>query len=156
MKKKLQELLDQEEELQFDSFNEDLAWTLGQRLVEKARSEELSITIDIRRGTHQLFHYSCPGTRPDNDFWVERKVALVQRFLHSSYYMGQLLKSRGQTIEEAFLLPEAEFAPHGGCFPIILKDSGMVGTLTISGLAQEEDHALAVESLRELLKTLQG
>ncbi len=39
---------------------------------------------------------------------------------------------------------EEEYAFHGGSFPIIVKGTGLVGTLTISGLAQELDHALAV------------
>lgn len=152
MKKILQELLQLEEELQFDQFDEGHAWELGKLLVEKAQRENLSVTIDIRKGEHQLFHYSCAGTAPDNDAWVKRKVALVKRFLHSSFYMGQLLKSRGKSIEEAFLVSEKDYAAHGGCFPIILKGSGVIGTLTISGLAQEEDHRMAVQAIRDFLK----
>ena len=94
---------------------------------------------------------SRPGVSPDNDEWVKRKVRLVYRFAHSSFYMGQLLKSMGKSIEEAFLLPESEYAPHGGCFPILIKETGVVGTITVSGLAQEEDHRLVVEAIREYL-----
>jgi uncharacterized protein (UPF0303 family) len=65
--------------------------------------------------------------------------------------MGQFLKSRGASIEEAFLIPESDYAPHGGCFPVILKNTGMVGTITVSGLPQEEDHKLVVQVIREYL-----
>jgi uncharacterized protein (UPF0303 family) len=65
--------------------------------------------------------------------------------------MGQLLKSKGKRIEEAFLIPESEYAAHGGCFPIIVKDTGVIGTITISGLAQEDDHKLAVQAIRDFL-----
>jgi len=101
---------------------------------------------------HQLFHYSFPGTSPDNDEWVKRKINTVTRFGHSSFYMGQYLKSLGKTIEEVFLVPESLFAAHGGCFPIILKGSGVVGTITVSGLAQEEDHQLVVDVIEEYLQ----
>jgi uncharacterized protein (UPF0303 family) len=103
------------------------------------------------RGEHQVFHASLPGTSADNDEWVKRKVRLVYRFGHSSFYIGQLLKSKGKSIEEMFLIPESQYAPHGGCFPIIVKNTGMVGAITISGLPQEEDHKLVVRAIRDYL-----
>jgi uncharacterized protein (UPF0303 family) len=148
----LESLLKEEGELQFSSFNEETAWQIGNRLVERATRENLPVTIDITRGEQQLFHASRPGTSADNDEWVKRKVRLVYRFAHSSFYMGQLLKSIGSTIEEAFLVPESEYAPHGGCFPVIIKGTGMVGTITVSGLAQEDDHRLVVETIRAYLE----
>ena len=147
----LNTLLQQEQELQFAHFNESTAWQIGTQMVERAMRENLPVTIDITRGQHQLFHCSMPGTAADNDEWVKRKVRLVNRFGHSSFYMGQKLKQKGKTIEESYLISESEFAAHGGCFPIIIKGTGMVGTITVSGLPQEEDHKLVVESIREFL-----
>ena len=147
----LKQLLQEEQELQFTKFNEDVAWKLGCQLVELARSRNLPVTIDITRGTHQLFHAALRGTSPDNDEWVKRKVRLVYRFGHSSLYIGQSLKSKGKTIEQSYLVSESEYAPHGGCFPIIVKETGIVGTVTVSGLPQEEDHKLVVEAIRNYL-----
>ena len=147
----LKKLLDEEQELQFANFSEDTAWKLGGQLVELARSQNLSVTIDITRGTQQLFHASLKGTSADNDEWVKRKVRLVYRSGHSSFYIGQLLKSKGKTIEQAYLVSESDYAAHGGCFPIIVKDTGIVGTITVSGLPQEEDHKLVVQSIRDYL-----
>ena len=147
----LSQLLQLEQELQFAKFNETVAWQIGSQLVEQGRREKLPITIDITRGNHQLFHASLPGTSADNDEWVKRKVRLVYRFGHSSFYMGQLLKSKGKRIEEAYLISETEYAPHGGCFPVILKDTGVIGTITVSGLPQEEDHKLVVQTIRDFL-----
>src|SRR5829696_2447785 len=121
----LKQLLQEEHELQFTKFNEDTAWQIGSQLVEHAVKEGLPVTIDITRGGHQLFHASLRGTSPDNDEWVRRKVRLVYRFGHSSFYMGQLLKSKGKRLEEAYLLSESDYAPHGGSFPIIVKDTGV-------------------------------
>ena len=147
----LNQLLKEEQELQFTNFNEDTAWKLGTQLVETARSRELPVTVDITRGSHQLFHASLRGTSPDNDEWVKRKVRLVYRFGHSSFYIGQMLKSKGKTIEQTSLVPESEYAPHGGCFPIIVRDTGIVGTITVSGLPQEDDHKLVVEAIQNYL-----
>ncbi len=147
----LQQLLQEEQELQFTSFNEETAWQIGCQLVERAGNENLPVTVDVMRGEHQLFHASLRGTSSDNDEWVKRKVRLVYRFEHSSFYIGQLLKSKGKRIEEAYLISETEYAPHGGCFPVIVKDTGVVGTVTVSGLAQEEDHKLVVQVVRDYL-----
>ena len=147
----LKQLLQEEDELQFARFNESTAWQLGTQMMEHAMRENLSVTIDITRGQQQLFHASMPGTAADNDEWVKRKVRLVNRFGHSSFYMGQLLKHKGKTIEQSYLIPESEIAAHGGCFPIIVKGTGMVGTFTVSGLPQEEDHKLVVESIRAFI-----
>ena len=147
----LMQLLKEEQELQFTKFDEDVAWKLGSQLVETARSRKLPVTVDIMRGNHQLFHASLRGTSPDNDEWVKRKVRLVYRFGHSSFYMGQLLKSKGKSIERAYLVSESEFAPHGGCFPIIIKGTGIVGAITVSGLAQEDDHKLVVQAIKKFL-----
>src|SRR5215208_1829251 len=147
----LMQLLQEEQELQFIRFNEDTAWQVGCQLVERCVQGMLPVTIDIRRGEHQLFHASLRGTSPDNDEWIKRKARLVCRFGHSSFYMGQLLKSKGKRIEEAYLISERDYAPHGGCFPIIVKDTGVIGTITVSGLAQEDDHKLVVEAIRDYL-----
>lgn len=151
MEELLKNLLQEEQELQFTHFNESTAWKLGCQMVERAMRDNLPITVDITRGQHQLFHFSMPGTSADNDEWVKRKVQLVNRFGHSSFYMGQALKHKGKTIEQSYLIPESEFAAHGGCFPILIKGTGMVGTITVSGLPQEEDHKLVVESIREFI-----
>jgi len=147
----LKQLLQEEQELQFTKFDEDTAWQIGSQLVKHSLSNGLPVTIDITRGDHQLFHASLRGTSPDNDEWVKRKVRLVYRFGHSSFYTGQLLKSKGKRIEEAYLIPESEYAPHGGCFPVIVKDTGVIGTITVSGLSQEEDHKLVVQAIRDYL-----
>ena len=50
------------------------------------------------------------------------------------------------------MVSEAEYAPHGGCFPVFIKGSGLIGTITVSGLAQEDDHQLLVDVIRDYLK----
>lgn len=147
----LKRLLEEEQELQFTKFNETTAWQIGSQLVEQAMREKLPVSIDIKRGDHQIFHASLQGTSADNDEWIKRKARLVYRFGHSSFYMGQFLKSKGKRIEEVYLISESDYAAHGGCFPIIVKDMGMIGTITVSGLPQEEDHKLVVQTIRKYL-----
>src|SRR2546430_398052 len=114
----LTELLDQERRIQFREFSNEQALQIGMRLVEIAMSEGLTVTVDIARNGQQLFHCALAGTSSDNDEWIKRKNRVVNRFGHSSLYMGQLYRSQGTTIDQKHLLDPRDFAPHGGAFPI--------------------------------------
>ena len=149
----LKALLEQEATLQFAAFDDETAWELGASIVAEAKARDLPIAIDIRKGERQLFHASMPGASADNDKWIERKVRTVNRFGHSSFYIGRFLASQGKTLAEKYFISEQEFATAGGCFPIIVKGTGMVGTVAVSGLPQEEDHRLVTQRLAALIET---
>ena len=150
----LAELLRQEERLQFAEFTNDTAIAVGMRLVETARREGKGVTVDVCRNGQQLFHCALTGTSADNDAWIQRKNRVVNRFGHSSFYMGTYYRSKGTSIQDSALLDPTEYAPHGGAFPVIVKGVGAVGTITVSGLPQQEDHALVVRVIAEHLGVL--
>ena len=141
----------QEAELVLPSFTHEQAWSLGARLVELATERELPVTVDIRKGTQQVFHAARPGTTPDNDSWVERKVRVVYRFGASSYLVGLRARANGRDFNEDHGLAFQEYSAHGGAVPVRVAGVGIVGVVTVSGLAQQDDHALVVEALRELV-----
>ena len=141
------QLQEQEERLQFVRFTHTDAWNLGRSLVELAIERNLGVTIDITKGDQQLFHAALPGTTPDNDDWVARKTRTVRRFGHSSFLIGRTYAASDTDLNTATGLPVALYSDHGGCFPLFVRDVGPVGTVTVSGLPQEKDHALVVEAL---------
>jgi len=147
----LEELLSQEEELQFRAFRNDDALKLGMKLVDRARSEGKAVTVDICRNGQQLFHYALPGTSADNDAWIRRKNNVVNHYGHSSLFVGTQFRAQNKTFEQSSRLDISHYAAHGGAFPVIVRDVGVVGTVTVSGLPQEEDHSLVVQVLREYL-----
>src|SRR5690242_11663397 len=100
----LETLLEQEERLRFETFTNDTAYALGTRMVEVARAEGKAVTIDIRRNGQQLFHVALASTSADNDAWIQRKNRVVNRFGHSSFYVGRRYALRGTTIRESALL----------------------------------------------------
>ena len=145
------ELAAEEDQLQFTGFTNDDAWALGSALVATARDRGLPVAIDISRNGHQLFHAALTGATPDNDSWILRKTNVVNRFGHSSLYVGQQFRERGGTFEEQSGLDPQLFAAHGGGFPILVRGVGPVGVVVVSGLPQVEDHRMVVAALRTLL-----
>jgi len=137
----------QEAVLQFARFNEESAWQLGLRLRQFAVARKLTLVVDVRRFGQPLFYCALAGSSPDNAAGAQRKANTVARFHRSSYYMGLEQHLKGTTLAERFALPLSEFAAHGGSFPIALAGTGVVGSVTVSGLPQREDHQLVVEAL---------
>jgi uncharacterized protein (UPF0303 family) len=138
---------DQERRLTFTRFDHPDAWALGCLLVNLATSRDLPVAIDIRRGTHQLFHAALPGSTPDNDAWIDRKVRVVQRYGASSYLVGRRLAAKGQELDATMGVDPTHYAAHGGAFPIRIPHAGIIGVVTVSGLPQADDHALVVEAI---------
>lgn len=140
----------QEAELVFPAFDAETAWRLGLFLRGLAITRDHSIVIDIRRfgqPYQPLFYTALNGTTPDNARWVQRKSNVVARFHRSSYQLGLYLKHNNTTLAEKYSLSDADYATHGGSFPIHVAGAGIIGSVTVSGLPQREDHNLVVEAL---------
>ena len=142
---------EQERRLVFDRFDTDTAWELGGLLVGLARERSLPVAVDITRGAQQVFHAALSGTAAHNDVWIRRKVETVREFGSSSYLVGLRARAGGHVFEEAPWIDPMRLAGHGGAFPITVRGVGVVGTVTVSGLPQADDHALAVEALERFL-----
>jgi uncharacterized protein (UPF0303 family) len=137
----------QERELQLLRLDAQAAWDLGLRLRAMAKDRGLAVVIDVRRFGQPLFYAALEGTTPDNVEWVRRKSNVVARLHRSSYAVGLSLKMKNDTLLEKYGLSLADYAAHGGSFPLAVAGTGIVGSVTVSGLPQRADHELVVEAL---------
>ena len=149
----LDELAEQESRLVFDHFDEDTAWALGVALREAALAAALPVAISIRRNGQRLFHTALAGSSADNDSWLGRKSAVVDRYGRSSLRVGEQFRVDGGSFDADARLHPSDYAAHGGAFPILLRGTGCVGTVAVSGLPELEDHQLVVETLERYLTT---
>ncbi|MER5914226.1 heme-degrading domain-containing protein [Streptomyces sp. NPDC001982] len=147
----IEELEAQERRLVFRQFTYDDAWALGSLLVELARERQAPVAIDIHRACQQLFHAALPGSTPDNDAWIARKRRVVERYGSASYLVGARFRAKGTTFEESSRLDPDVYAAHGGSFPVTVENVGVIGSVTVSGLPQLQDHRLVVEALERFL-----
>ena len=146
----LERIAAQEKTLVFSHFDNASAWLLGARIQEICVAKEVAVTIEIRLSGETVFFYAMPKTAPANADWARRKRNTVELMHRSSYGVGLSLQIDGGTLEENMGLPLRDFASHGGSFPIRVASIGCVGTVTVSGLPQRDDHALVVAVLAEM------
>src|SRR3546814_14043064 len=100
----------------------------------------VSVAIDVTLHAMPVFYCALPGTTADNASWVRRKRAVTLRFFRSSYAVGRVLAQQNMTIEAKYGLSSADYATHGGSFPILVEGTGCVGAVTVSGMPPRAAH----------------
>ena len=144
------QLLDEEQILKLPSLSNTDAIEIGQIAVTLGSQRKLPIAIEVRIDEWIVFHASLEGSKPENDWWINRKVAVVVLNQHSTMFERVSAEERGVDWHNENGVTDETHAIHGGALPLI-TDEGFKGILIISGLPQVEDHLLAVEVLTEFL-----
>jgi uncharacterized protein (UPF0303 family) len=147
----LERIARQEGDLVLPRLDTQVAWDLGSHLRNMAVARKLAIVVDVRRFGQPLFYTALEGTTPDNVEWVRRKNNVVARFHRSSYAIGLKEKIKNESLLESQGLSIADYATHGGSFPLAVAGAGVIGSATVSGLPQRSDHELVVEGLCAIL-----
>jgi uncharacterized protein (UPF0303 family) len=111
----------------------------------------LPIAVEVRIGDWIIYHASLPGSKSENQWWIDRKARVVLLKHHSTIYERVSAEERGIDWHQENNLLDETHAIHGGGLPLITKHEGFVGVLLISGLPQVDDHLLGVEVLTEFL-----
>jgi uncharacterized protein (UPF0303 family) len=142
----------QEQALQFTSFDNDAALAIGNRIVEMAKADKVAVTVDITVNRNPLFFHAMAGTSPNNVDWIRRKSNLVNRTGHASFFVHTEAVNAGRDYDNLPTFDPKDYAAHGGSFPIVVKGTGQIGTITVSGLAGVDDHAMVVRALKWYLK----
>jgi uncharacterized protein (UPF0303 family) len=144
-------LQQQEQILRFTNFNTETAWELGCTLRTLLMDRRVGGTVEIELANHLLFACATPTSNPGQADWIRRKRNVVHRFGRSSYAIGRILESNNETLQSRHSLKAADYAAHGGGFPILLEGSGAVGSVVMSGLPQRDDHNLVISALAKIL-----
>ena len=65
--------------------------------------------------------------------------------------LGREIAAGSMPLDQNRGVEPVDMAPHGGSFPIHVRGTGIVGTVTVSGIPQREDHRFVFECLCEYL-----
>ena len=144
---------EQERTLRFDTFSADTAWAIGSALRANALARNAGMTFEIQLAGRTLFLGTTDGAKGEHADWIRRKRNVVMKFGRSSYWMSLELELKGKSmIDRHEGITYADYAMHGGAFPIYLNGTGLVGTIIASGLHQRVDHAMVIDAIASALK----
>jgi uncharacterized protein (UPF0303 family) len=143
-------LAEQAASVELASFSQGEAVALGLLATDRAITAQLGIVIEVHHLGRLAYRAALPGSLPDSDDWIRRKRRVVERFGASTMAMRVRYEEQGREFNAATGLPEAEYAAHGGGFPVTVSGVGVVGGFYASGLPQVQDHEFLVGCLRDL------
>ena len=144
-------LLEEQDRLVLPSLSVADALEIGQIATSFGVDQGLPIAVEVRIGDWIIYHASLPGSKVENQGWIDRKARVVLLKHHSTLFERVSATERGVDWFAENKLTDATHAIHGGGLPLITQGDGFVGVLLISGLPQIEDHLLGVKVLTEFL-----
>lgn len=143
---------EQERVLCFDAFSADTAWAIGTMLRDDAIRRNAGMTFEIALAGRTLFLGTTDGAKGEHADWIRRKRNVVMKFGRSSYWMSLELELKGKSMMDRHEgITYADYAMHGGAFPIYLNGTGLIGTIIASGLHQRVDHAMVIDAIASAL-----
>ena len=147
----IDDLLAEQEELQFSAFDAATAWRVGHYIQQRAAEQAMPIAFEVSKAGQRLFSCVMPGSAPDSAAWIHRKRSVVERFHRSSLLMKLRADQAGRPLLERYVLSPEDYCSSGGGVPVTVRGTGCIGVVTVSGLTQFEDHQLAVEAIRHVI-----
>jgi uncharacterized protein (UPF0303 family) len=145
------QLLTEEQMLTLPFLDLTGALEIGEIAKSLGQIKNLPIAVEVRLGDWIIYHASLPGSKSENQWWIDRKARVVMLKHHSTLYERVSAEEHGVDWHKENNVEDETHAIHGGGLPLITKNQGFVGILLISGLPQVEDHLLGVEVLTEFL-----
>lgn len=134
--------------IELDSFNNRIGLEMGLAIVNLAKEQNQNIAVQIARLNHTIFLFVDDSLPADKHNWLKRKANVSKHFEESSLSVKHDLINGNMTLKETFALDEKEYLAKGGSIPIFVKNAGMVGIVTVSGLHDEEDHKIIIDALQ--------
>lgn len=134
----------------FSTFDTNVAFTLGMFYLEKAKKDKLPIVVDISTNNLVYFHFANTGSTANNEVFIQRKKNTVMRFYHSTWWVSHKVKHDGQAMHEKYGTNNQDFSLLYGGWPIIVQGLGVIGSICVSGLTQEQDNQLIMDGLNNI------
>ena len=150
----LEEVIRQEKVCQLDHFTQKDVRKMAEITMSICDEYQMNFAVQIYLNGVTVYKYLPEGTGKLHEIWLQKKIETVlmmggmstMRIWAMGHEMGQVRKQD--------FYPSDNIVQCGGGFPIHVKGVGVIGTITVSGLPQEQDHAFVVGGIREYLNSL--
>lgn len=140
-------LAQQEAALQYSAFTRQDALELGLKIAQLVQQRGWgSAAIRIIEDNCTIFSYKMPGTSQENDWWMDRKLAVSRRAGCSS--LRAYVEAEAGLQEAFWEARPANYAACGGCFPVFMQDgTAPWAYVLVSGLAHYHDHQVIADAM---------
>ena len=149
----MEELIKEERTREFPKFNADIAYDIGKYITDYSFKENKEISVEIFAYGKIMYRFSSDLSTQNHDLWLLRKRNVVLFFNHSSKYIYNKINKDQSVLVSKYGLNYEKYAAVSGSFPIIIKDCGLVGAITVTGLTPDEDHQIVLEAIENNLKS---
>lgn len=136
-------------EIELKKFNNKLALEMGLSIIDLAKKRNLHIAVNISRLNHVVFLFIDDTLPADKHNWLRRKANVAKHFEESSIKVKSDLIKGEMLLDKTFGLDKKDYIAKGGSIPIMVKDVGMVATITVSGLKDTDDHQIIIDALKD-------
>ena len=137
--------------LELTSLTQAQALEIGAIAQAIGLERKLPIAVEVRMKDWIVFHASLPGSSPENDWWINRKAAVVNLTGNSTLLERVKAEEDGVDWYKAHCVEEEGYAIFGGGLALNVVGLGLTGILIVSGLEQVADHMLGIEIVTEFL-----
>lgn len=142
----IETLAEQERTLFYDTFTREAALELGLKIAELAKEVyHGSATIRIIEDGMTVFAYKMPGSSSENDWWMDKKLAVTRRCGVSS--LRAYVEAEAGLREPFWRERPDNYAACGGCFPVFMQLGSAWAHILVSGLAHHEDHQIIADAM---------
>jgi len=122
---------------------------MGLQIVDLAQKKGLIIGVEVSRLNHKVFLFIDDGLPADKHNWIRRKANVAKHFEESSLAVKEDLAKGNMSLKDTFALDDRDYIARGGSIPIMVESAGLIATITVTGLADVDDHQLIVDALQE-------
>ncbi len=136
-------------QLVLKSFSNKNAMQMGLQIVDLAQKKGLIIGVEVSRLNHKVFLFIDDGLPADKHNWIRRKANVAKHFEESSLAVKEDLAKGNMSLKDTFALDDRDYIARGGSIPIMVESAGLIATITVTGLADVDDHQLIVDALQE-------
>ncbi len=131
-----------------DEFDNRIGLDMGLAIVNLAKERNQNIAVQVDRLNHAIFLFVDDNLPADKHNWIRRKANVAKHFEESSLSVKYDLQKGNMTLSGTFALDEKKYLAKGGAIPIFVKNAGMIGVITVSGLHDVEDHKIIIDALK--------
>ena len=121
------QLLDEGQFFTLDFLNTASTLEIGEIAKSLGVRKNLPIAVEVRIGDWIIFHASLPGSKVENQGWIDRKARVVMLKEHSTLFERVSAHELGVDWFVENYLTESTHAIHWGGLPLITQGDGFVG-----------------------------